>query len=108
MGCFIIEKPTEADIEAARNGLSAVADILKSGKYDVIVLDEATIALYYQLFSINEFLDILKKKNPHTEIVITGRYAPQELIEMANLVTELKEVKHYYTKGIEARKGIEY
>lgn len=108
LGCFIIEKPTEADIQAALRGLVAVTDILKSGKYDVVVLDEATIALHYQLFSIDKFLDILKKKNPKTEIVVTGRYAPQELIEMADLVTEMKEVKHYYTKGIEARKGIEF
>ncbi|MGC9355086.1 MAG: cob(I)yrinic acid a,c-diamide adenosyltransferase [Mariniphaga sp.] len=108
LGCFIIEKPTEADIQAARKGLSKVADILKSEKYNVVILDEANIALYYQLFSIDEFLDVLKKKNQETEVVVTGRYAPPELIEMADLVTEMEEVKHYYTKGIEARKGIEY
>jgi cob(I)alamin adenosyltransferase len=108
LGCFIVEKPTEADIQAAQTGLAETAKILKSEKYDVVVLDEATIALYYQLFSIDEFLDVLKNKNPETEVVITGRYAPPELIEMADLVTEMKEVKHYYTKGIEARKGIEY
>jgi len=85
-----------------------VADVLKSDKYDVVVLDEATIALYYQLFSTDEFLDILKNKKQETEIVVTGRYAPPDLIEMADLVTDLQEVKNYYTKGIEARKGIEY
>ena len=108
LGCFIVEKPTEADIQAAQTGLAETAKILKSEKYDVVVLDEATIALYYQLFSIDELLDVLKNKKPETEVVITGRYAPPELIEMADLVTEMKEVKHYYTKGIEARKGIEY
>ncbi len=108
LGCFIIEKPTEADIQAARKGLTEVADILKSEKYNVVILDEANIALYYQLFSIDEFLDVLKNKNPETEVVVTGRYAPPKLIEMADLVTEMKEVKHYYTNGIEARKGIEY
>ncbi|SHJ86780.1 cob(I)alamin adenosyltransferase [Tangfeifania diversioriginum] len=108
LGCFIVEKPTDADIQAARKGLTEVADILKSEKYDVVVLDEATIALYYQLFSIDEFLDVLKNKNPKTEVVVTGRYAPQELIKLADLVTEMKEVKHYYTKGVEARKGIEF
>ena len=108
LGCFIVEKPTEADIRAARNGFAEVAKILKSEKYDMVVLDEATIALYYQLFSIDEFLDVLKKKNPETEVVVTGRYAPAELIKMADLVTEMKEVKHYYTIGIEARKGIEF
>jgi cob(I)alamin adenosyltransferase len=108
LGCFIVEKPTETDIRAARKGLAEVADVLKSDKYDVVVLDEATIALYYQLFSTDEFLDILKNKKQETEIVVTGRYAPPDLIEMADLVTDLQEVKHYYTKGIEARKGIEY
>ena len=103
-----MEKPTEADILAARNGLAEVAEILKSEKYELVVLDEATIALYYQLFSIDGFLNVLKNKNQKTEVVITGRYAPPELIEMADLVTEMKEVKHYYTKGIEARKGIEF
>lgn len=108
LGCFIIEKPTEADIRAARNGLAEVREILRSGQYDVVILDEATIALYYQLFSTEEFLDVLKNKNQGTEVIVTGRYAPKELIEKADLVTEMKEVKHYYTKGIQARKGIEY
>ena len=108
LGCFIVEEPTDADIQAARKGLTEVADILKSEKYDVVVLDEANIALYYQLFSTDEFLDILQNKKQETEIVITGRYAPPELIEMAELVTDMQEVKHYYTKGIKARKGIEF
>jgi len=108
LGCFIIEKPTDADIQAARKGLTEVADILKSEKYNVVILDEANIALYYQLFSIDEFLDVLKNKNPETEVVITGRYAPEKLIELADLVTEMKEVKHYYNRGVEARKGIEF
>jgi len=71
-------------------------------------LDEANIALYYQLFSIGEFLDVLKNKNPETEVVVTGRYAPPELIEMADLVTKMQELKHYYKNGVEARKGIEF
>lgn len=108
LGCFIVEQPTESDIRAARKGLAEVAEILKSGKYDVVILDEATIALYYELFSTDELLYILKNKKWKTEIIITGRYAPPELIEMADLVTEMKEVKHYYSKGVEARKGIEY
>ncbi len=108
LGCFIVEKPTDADVRAARKGLADVTQIMASGLYDLVVLDEATIALYYRLFSVNEFLEILNNKNPKTEVVVTGRYAPSELIEIADLVTEMKEVKHYYTKGVEARKGIEY
>ena len=107
-GCFIVKTPTSEDIEAARNGLNAVAGIVESGKYDLVVLDEATIAIYYKLFSVSELIGVLLKKPEETEVVITGRYAPEELIELADLVTEMKEVKHYYTKGVQARKGIEY
>ncbi len=106
--CFIEKDPTEKDIEAARHGLAQVAEIIKSGKYDLVVLDEANMAMYFNLFSIDELLSIVQNKPEHLEIVITGRKAPQELIELADLVTEMKEVKHYYQKGIEAREGIEY
>lgn len=108
LGCFIVDSPTEKDIEAARHGLEEISKIIKDGKYDVIVLDEAAIALFYDLFPVSELTGILKTKKKETEIVITGRYAPKELIEIADLVTEMKEIKHYYTKGVEARKGIEY
>lgn len=108
LDCFIYNAPTKADIDAARNGFNEVSEIILSGKYDVIVLDEANIAVYYKLFSIEELIDLLKRKPEQTEIIVTGRYAPDELIEFADLVSEIKEIKHYYTKGIQARIGIEY
>lgn len=108
LGCFIIKTPTPEDILAARNGLQEVAGIIASGEYDVVVLDEATIALYYNLFTLDELLEVIRSRPDATEMVITGRYAPAGLIEIADLVTEMKEVKHYYTRGIEAREGIEY
>ncbi len=107
-GCFIVEMPTQSDIDAARNGLKEVTELLASGEYDVMVLDEACIALYYNLFSVTELLESLNKRRAETEVIVTGRYAPAELIEAADLVTEMKEIKHYYTSGVEARKGIEY
>lgn len=107
-GCLIVKEPASEDILAARAGLDEVAGIITSGKYDLVVLDEATIAIYYGLFSVNELTGVLQKKPEKTEIIITGRYAPDELINMADLVTEMREVKHYYTKGVQARKGIEY
>jgi len=107
-GCFIVKAPTSEDIETARNGLDEVAKIIESGKYDLIVLDEATIAIYYGLFSVSELIGVLLTKPEGIEVVITGRYAPEELVAFADLVTEMKEVKHYYTKGVQARKGIEY
>lgn len=85
-----------------------MAGIISSGDYDLVILDEANIALYYKFFTVEELLDILKSKPEETEIVITGRYAPSELIKAADLVTEMIEIKHYYTQGVSAREGIEY
>jgi cob(I)alamin adenosyltransferase len=107
-GCFIMNEPTSEDIQAAKEGLEEVRAVIRSEQYDVVVLDEATIALHYKLFSVEELIAVLQEKPEETEIVITGRYAPGELIRLADLVTEMKEIKHYYTKGIPARKGIEY
>jgi cob(I)alamin adenosyltransferase len=106
-GCFIHEKPTQEDYAAALQGLLEIGGILRSGDYDVVVLDEAAIALYYGLFGFDELKKALINRAGHVEVIITGRYAPQELLDMADLVTEMKEIKHYYTKGIEARTGIE-
>ncbi len=108
LDCFIYNDPTPADIAAAREGLDEVAQVIASGEYDVVVLDEANIALYYRLFTVEELIALLKNKPEQTEIIITGRYAPDELIELADLVTEMKEIKHYYAQGVEARIGIEH
>lgn len=108
LDCFIYKEPSQADIDAAKNGLNEVYKILLSKKYDIVVFDEANIAIYYNLFTVDELIDILKQKPYETEIIITGRYAPKELIDFADLVTEMQEVKHYYSKGILARIGIEH
>lgn len=105
--CFIEKSPTSEDVELARKGLEQSAEILKNGDYDVVILDEINIALYFQLFSVDEVCEMLKNRAPHIEVILTGRYAPDPILEMADLVTEMKEIKHYYTKGIMAREGIE-
>ena len=105
--CFIYNDPTEDDIKAARDGLEKLKDILKQGKYDLVVLDELNIALYYKLFSVEDAIEAILNRAPHVEVVITGRYAPKEIIDLADLVTEMKEIKHYYATGLQARKGIE-
>lgn len=106
--CFIYSDPTPEDVSAAKEGLDICKKILNEGNYDLVVLDELNIALYYKLFELEDVIEMLKNKAPSTEIVITGRYAPDKLIEMADLVTEMKEIKHYYQAGLEARKGIEF
>jgi cob(I)alamin adenosyltransferase len=108
LDCFIVNQPTQKDIDAARNGLEEVSEIISQNKYDMIILDEICIALYYHLFEIDQILALLKGKLREMEIVLTGRYAPPELIKIADLVTEMKEIKHYFYKGIKARKGIEF
>jgi cob(I)alamin adenosyltransferase len=73
----------------------------------MIILDEANIAIYFNLFSVDDLLDFMREKPKGVELVITGRKADTRVIEAADLVTDMKEIKHYYQKGIEARSGIE-
>lgn len=105
--CFIYNQPQEEDIRKAEEGLNKIEEILTSGDYDIVVLDELNIALYYKLFSVDRVIEILKNRKPNIEVIITGRYAPEKIIELADLVTEMKEIKHYYKDGVEARIGIE-
>lgn len=99
--------PESADAEAARKGWARCADLLRSGEYDVVILDELTIALHFGLLSTAVVLDVLRSRHPAVEVVITGRYAPQALIDAADLVTEMCDVKHYYTQGVLSRDGID-
>ncbi len=78
-----------------------------SGKYQVIILDEANIATHYNLFTVEDLLDFVRSKPEDVELVITGRRADPRILEEADLVTEMKEIKHYYQKGVQARDGIE-
>ena len=106
-GCFIQGNPDIEDIKVAKKGLDEVKNIINSGKYDMIILDEANIAVYYNLFTVDELLEVIKSRPKNVEIIITGRMADQKIIAEADLVTEMKEIKHYYKKGVIARPGIE-
>nr|VFJ60025.1 MAG: cob(I)yrinic acid a,c-diamide adenosyltransferase [Candidatus Kentron sp. FW] len=105
--CFIRRNPTEEDIALARDGLDRTRRAILSGDWDVVILDEANIAVYFELFPVEELLTLIEEKPEHVELVITGRYADERLIERADLVTEMREVKHYYAGGVKARAGIE-
>jgi len=107
LSCFIDQEPKEEDIKAAQDGLSEVSKILKTDKYDLVILDEANIAVYFDLFSIEELIEVIEHRNKEIEVVVTGRNARDEIIEKADLVTDMKEIKHYYEKGVKARDGIE-
>jgi len=99
--------PSKEDIERAQRALDFAKKKMKEG-YDVIVLDEINVALDFNLIKVEEVLSLLDSLPPQTELILTGRYAKSEIIERADLVTEMKEVKHYYRKGVIAREGIEY
>lgn len=105
--CFIEVDPTVEDFECAKIGFEKIKEALKGEDYDVVILDEITVALYYKLVDLNELVEVIKGRNPKIEVVLTGRNAPQELIDIADLVTEMKEIKHYYQQGVLSRTGID-
>lgn len=104
---FIHGEPTEADIKNAEDGLKRMREIMLSEEYDMVVFDEINITLYFKLLKVEEVLAVLDLKPKKTEVILTGRNAPVEIIEKADLVTEMKEIKHYYNVGVKARAGIE-
>ncbi len=106
-GRFITDAPSEADIAAACRGLAAVREAIQSGAWDVIVLDEANIATWFRLFSVDELLALIELAGGRMEIVITGRRADPRVIERADLVTEMRDIRHYQARGVAARTGIE-
>jgi cob(I)alamin adenosyltransferase len=106
-GRFITGRPSNEDLDAARRGLNKISAILKAGKHSVVILDEANVAVSLNLFTENELLEIIDHKPDNVEIIITGRGAGPRIIEAADLVTEMKEIKHYFKNGVEARVGIE-
>ena len=105
--CFIYKEPDEDDIKAARRGFDEVSQIISKGTHEIVVLDEINIAIYYKLISVEEILELINTKPENVELVLTGRNVDKRIIERADLVTEMKEIKHYYRKGVNARKGIE-
>ncbi|HKL74812.1 MAG TPA: cob(I)yrinic acid a,c-diamide adenosyltransferase [Halanaerobiales bacterium] len=107
LNCFIEKEPEQKDIKAAQEGLKEIREILTSDKYDVVILDEANIAVYFDLFSVDELINVIDSRNEGIEVIVTGRKAKEKLMNKADLVTNMQEIKHYYEKGVQARDGIE-
>ncbi len=99
--------PEKADFESAAKGFKEVKSIIASGHYRVVILDEINVALHYGLINIDDLLEVMDKKPSGVELVLTGRHADSRIIGKANLVTEMKEIKHYAAIGVKARTGIE-
>lgn len=96
------------DSKQIQKGWEIAKNAIQNDEYQLIILDEANIALDLDLIDLNEMIDVLKNKPEEMEIVLTGRNAKEEIIDIAHLVSEIKPVKHYWDKGIKARKGIEF
>jgi cob(I)alamin adenosyltransferase len=106
-GCIFHRNPSEADIEAAENGFRKAVEAVFSGKYDIVMLDEINNAVSLGLIDVREVVDLIRKKPQNVELILTGRNAAAQIIEAADLVTEMAEIKHYYNAGVMAREGIE-
>jgi cob(I)alamin adenosyltransferase len=106
--CFIRKAPGEKDIALARQGLKKAAQAVAAKTYDLVILDEINIALSLGLLKIKGVLRLIRKTPKKTELILTGRYAPPGILKAADLVSEIKERKHYYKKGVSARRGIEF
>jgi len=105
---FVDKKnPHPDDIKHAKDGLRRALKIMNHGDIDILILDEANIAMDFGLIDVSEVIEILDKKPQGMEVILTGRNAPKSIIERADLVTEMKEIKHYYEKNVPAREGIE-
>ena len=101
------KNPDPEDIRLALEGWKLAKETIEGGKADIVVLDEINCAMDFGLLPVGEVLEAIKAKPDGMELVLTGRGAPPEIIEAADLVTEMREIRHYYAKGVDARVGVE-
>jgi cob(I)alamin adenosyltransferase len=101
------KNPDPEDVRLARKGFELAKEVIFGRKADIVVLDEVNCAMDFGLIPVAEVLELLRNKPGGMELVLTGRGAPQEIVDAADLVTEMREVKHYYSKGVDARTGVE-
>jgi len=103
----VTKDPDEEDIKRAKRGLKKCLDAMLSQKFNIIILDEINVAVYFNLLMEKEVLEFLSQKPENIELILTGRYAPASFLKKADLVTVMKRKKHYYQKGVKSREGIE-
>jgi len=104
---FIFDAPSKDEFKEAERGLNAAKEAVASNEYDLVILDEINVAINLDIIQLDEIVKMIKNKPDTVELVLTGRGAKDELIELADLVTEMKPIKHYFDKGVKARVGIE-
>jgi cob(I)alamin adenosyltransferase len=101
-------EPTTVDLELGERAMERSREVLAEGEADVVILDELSVAIAFKVVKLRDALALVELRKPHVELVITGRGAPRELIDRADLVTEMREVKHPFKKGVLARQGIDH
>jgi cob(I)alamin adenosyltransferase len=106
-GMCISREPAREDIEAAGNGMTIAREALASGQYEVVILDEINVAVSLGLVEVEDVLRLIRMRPSTVELVLTGRGADERIITEADLVTEMRDIKHYWNKGVKARRGIE-
>ena len=102
------DRPAPLDIELARQGLELARRAVGSGDYEMVILDEINVAADFKLVPLADVLDLIRNKPASLDLILTGRYAPPEILEIADTVTEMREVRHHYNAGVKERAGIEY
>ena len=107
--CVVFEEgnPPAEYVKMINDGFAEAREMVLSGDYDMVVLDEINCTMFFGLLGVADVLELIRNKPEHTELILTGRCAPEEIIEAADLVTEMREIKHYYNNGVQARRGIE-
>jgi cob(I)alamin adenosyltransferase len=107
-GCIRCEEVTDVHRQHGERGLVRIEEALASGKYQMVILDEINVAIWFGVTSLERVLDVMKKRPENVEMILTGRRAPEEILKAADLVTEMAEIKHYYKNGVLAREGTEF
>ena len=107
LDCFIDKDPTAEDFTRAKEGFEMALSAVKDKKNQLVILDEIFIAYFYKMLTLEQLIQLINEKHPLVELILTGRYCPKELYEHADLVTEMLEIKHYYTQGVLSREGID-
>jgi cob(I)alamin adenosyltransferase len=102
------DNPEQVDIDMAQEGFSYAKEIIKKDKFDMVILDEINVAVDFKLINLDDVLELINDKPEKLELVLTGRYAHPELVKVADLVTEMLEIKHPYQQGVQARKGVDF
>ncbi len=108
VGILDDKSPREEHVKAANDTLMISREKIASGKFDVVILDEINYAIQLELLKLDDVIDLIKSKPAELDLVLTGNHAAKEVIELADLVTEMKEIKHPFKSGLKAKKGIDF